>query len=60
MLVPAADGDEAAFVPTDRFATAVDLRIALMVQNMAVFGAAGGESEFRSRDRKTPRFDYFA
>jgi hypothetical protein len=37
-----------------------DLRVALMVQDMAAFGRAVGENEWRNRDRGAATFDYFA
>jgi hypothetical protein len=37
-----------------------DVRVALMVQQMAGFGRTAGESELRNRDRVAPHFDYFA
>ena len=37
-----------------------EMRVARMIQMMAVFGRSGGEAELRSRDRDGPRFDYFA
>jgi hypothetical protein len=37
-----------------------DVRVALMVQQMAGFGRMAGESELRNRDRVAPHFDYFA
>jgi Ca2+-binding RTX toxin-like protein len=39
----------------------VDRRTALIAQDMAAFGAASGEAEWRLRERgQTPHFDYFA
>lgn len=60
LLVPVQERGQPSTVPGGAAASAEDLRIALIVQNMAGFGAARGESELRSRHHESPRIDHFA
>jgi hypothetical protein len=46
--------------PADGGLSSLDLKVARMIQSMAVFGRSQGEAELHDRARDTPRFDYFA